>query len=572
MKKLLLSLAIVLSMGLSAAYASEESTTPMPSASVEPSVMPVEESIAPSLPASTVVPMFYAIKNVNGNYMMLKYSDGNFTLNLMQIKRGDISPMRNEYDHMYFPFRYLFEVFNIKELNDDYKNEYGIPDDSTIEINTTNSKNITDYLLNHVSDSGVFIWGNNGHAAIVVLNNENKTTKEFYAPEADKEIDENGNAAETINREGRLYLQILALSDICTIQYSTDLGYAYVIPQILNGVELETVAQNIESKLSNIGDVEKVTTGDNYTTYSDWYSYDDKGVWPLSKVFHIGDGDKKIYCVNQLGDLLIFVDADNDFHSSYVSTKTTGNIGSIKEIKTEKGENIITDFLAFDGTKIYGIRVENPGEYIGDLFCATLDVKQGVFYANNYKSLAGVKASTPYINGNHCYYIDRKDNEKIKRVSKDDFSNPETLNGEPDLETISHYNILNTQNKQYIMYRNYKTKDVCIGLMDGSTVKKQYTFNGDNGGINVADIRGILNNGKDTFYFIVTAENGKEFIWKIKLEQDGNFTAQKVESIQNTTYNSTEGNDKIRNLTIKNGKLYAKINDEPQLILEEVNK
>lgn len=597
MKKVLLSLAIVLSMGVTATAAFAETPTPTPAASpaatetaVPTSSVPPEttetatptpettETAGPTssvLPETTVspgatetatptpspentadpstnTPIMYAIKNGGGVSVALRYASGEFSVEEMISSTEEGHPVYTTMfkdDTNYLPLRYFFELTGMEEVKNPDKNNPWTHNDMMDALNERVDKNVFAY----VDDNGI------------------KVAYKRVGEEA-KDVDPESSF---LADDNHTYVKMRELSSIIgyEVDYDDISGYAYVI---INGNDnfKEEALNAIRNSLPN---------NDNYTTYSDGYINDGTPDF-LSK--RLG---KDIYCVNQMGinrqtdgqtdDLLIYV--DNDFHIKYMklSDNQEKNL-IIDDVDVDNG-NFMVDLLAFDGNNIYGIKTGTSGDYNGTLFRAKISVtSDGNYYATDYNAIENQKITAICIKGRYCYYIDCNAGDQLKRVNKSDFSNPETLtvNGDP-LTKISHYNICGN----HIIYRNYGDNKIYTGWMDpdpkdNTKLSSQIGLYDGTFDKEVNNVRGIVNNGADTFYFIATmpaettmpaemtmpAENRYEdSVWRATFVQGENGGADSFTYTEDPIYGP---NERIRNIAVLNNNLYATVGNNKDRI------
>lgn len=562
MKKLLLSLAIVLSMGAVTVYAGEEApTSPTPeitagspapmqettapspdNPSEEPSVSPTTESTpaptaestaAPALtpssePSSLPIPAFtdtpstkaptmYAIKNGGGISVALRYASGKLSvekmISLTEEEHSVYTTMFKDGEN-YLPLRYFFELTEMEEVK-----------------NTSNVNNPWKYddmmsILNQIDNKNAFAYVND---------NGIKVAYKRVGEEA-KDIDPESSF---LADDGHTYVKVRELSRVIgyEVEYDEESGYAYVI---MNG--------NDKFRDEALTAIRNLPNNDNYTTYSDGYINAGAPDF-LSKTL-----GKDIYCVNQIGDLLIYV--DNDFRIKYMELSDMQEKNLI--IDGVDNDNFFVDLLAFDGNKIYGITVKQGGDYIGQLFSAKLSPTNDTkgFYASEYKVLENAEAAALCIKGDYCYFTDVGDT--LKRVNKSDFSNPEilTVDGRP-LTKISHYNICGN----LIIYRNYGDNKIYTGWLnpdpeDNTKLSSKVGIYSTFDGMEISNVRGIVNDGANTFYFIATDNDNKDSVW------GATFVKGENGALDSFTYTEDQifgKNERIRNIAVLNNNLYATV-------------
>ncbi len=326
----------------------------------------------------------------------------------------------------------------------------------------------------------------------------------------------------------------------------------------------------IEDAVADAKKAYKSQFNDNYATYS--YIYNTYSEEKPSAV--LADGNELCYGVNQYGNMLLYINSKSQIHVCWVDDKGKKTEEDYS-VAAENGEAFIVDKIAYDGRKIYGIRLNDANDPAGRIFSAALAMnvegegenQKITFFLKNIKYLEGVNARYMLLKtiktknnegkdiyNRYLYFIDYDDSEKIKRIGIDDLSGTpiavsDENNGE--LTKISHFDI--TDN--YIIYNNYIEKKVTIAMLtEGDTpkVNKMDERYAD-------DVNGMISNSNagandNKFYFIRDDGDSNTVVGVNVSDDKSNFTDwTKIEDVA--------GSVKIRNIALIGNKLYGRIND-----------
>lgn len=287
------------------------------------------------------------------------------------------------------------------------------------------------------------------------------------------------------------------------------------------------------------------TGNDNYTTYSDAYKDNDGTIKSLRDEL----GVEKTYSVNQIGEKLFYI--DNDFEIS--TTKITDIANNVKKVKDENGNNITAILIKVIEDTIYGIETENGGELIGTLFKATITENDGNIIINNKEKLAD-NANSFKIKDNYCYYIDTNDNEySLKRKNLSDLTEVSVcyMSG-VELKKVDYYNIIGN----YMLYYTFDSDELRLAQLyneDGKVLV--YDIGEKYSDFNISNMHYInVDYDNHKFYGIIETADDKNYILEAEVDEENNPNFKIIE------FEGSEGS-KIRNISIFDGEIYARVND-----------
>lgn len=274
----------------------------------------------------------------------------------------------------------------------------------------------------------------------------------------------------------------------------------------------------------------------NWTNYADRYKDKEGNIKSLTEELSGTDdyskAENKATCVNQIGDTLIYVDNDSEI----AMTNIEDVIGNAKKLTDEDGNTIMVDKLYADENKIYGIKISQSETDVGKFFEAQIINNR----IKNYNLIANEDVRAIYIYKNYYFYIEYNDYEKIKYKNNTEAKSHTILytNGTP-LTRISHYHILDNQ---YMLYHEYEEGEIRLAKLyneEGQLYVYDEAMQSDE------DCRGICVDEVNKKFYAILENDGKNSVVEVDPETN-KFT---------TIYEAK----KIRNISIYDGKLYAKV-------------
>ena len=493
----------------------------------------------------------YIIKSGEGSFILNKYEGG--VMNQIETKNsnGLYTPMKFVDGANYAPFRYLFEEFGLQEVASDL-------------CTATNPADLKNFDMSAVEipegKLGVYIalYGEkaidvDGSKKVVLLVKLATNPNEKIILIQDEELtdsqgrpiyDENGNKVQGKVKilENSTYIPLRALQ-LCGmhVRYDANAKAAYILPKSVEYTLKETEALKTVSSAEKINPIalesaDKALLDNATNAYNDMIS---NSYVNYAKVYTKKDGTVSViegaYCVNQVGDYLVYVD-----ESLKIRVGKFNSAGAMETFAVSSDTIFLCDTVIFDGYNVYGIKVKSADTVAGSVFVAKLTRTNDGYKLIEYKEVPGIaSAHALRFNDNKLYFIDDDDNCKIKTVSTSGNKDTIAVAAEDAGKEIFAFDVCG----ENIFYDNNNDKAYLNGVefpnADGMYVREVVANQ------NYTDGEGVL------FYY--TLENGDaNYLYAIRKGSDG--------SVASVLEDSQWNGHKIRNLTMIGEKVYASVN------------
>ena len=362
---------------------------------------------------------------------------------------------------------------------------------------------------------------------------------------SDKQIEYNGKLIDSlkVTDEGVSYvpLRYFEQENLCSLYWDADTES--IVMSSTSEYGQECLSKVLGQKLTN-----------NFISYSDAvFSETDDAVVSLSD-----KAGEKVYSASNNFNLSIYTDENRKIHWMDLKPGSNG-VTHKMEVLGENGEpvNIYADKLTLYEDMLYGVNVTEDNYISGKLFSAKLGVKvnkldNGLYtyniYAGDFKTLAqtdgvimlDIEAEEPEVS---IYYIDAGDGYSMKKMNVNTKETETvTIDGEP-MKNVDYFAV----GDESIVYNDFFSKQIKCGVLNDACVS----------GVSVVE-------ALETVQYINYDRDNNRFFY-VAAPSDALNRIQCV-SFGETGIDSREvfSSEKIRNLCVIDGTVYAKVNGEFQ--------